>query len=42
MERRVRWGILGNAWIARDYMIPAMRSSRLPTGRTFTAWRPTR
>ena len=23
----IKWGILGNAWIARDFMIPAIRSS---------------
>lgn len=24
----IRWGILGNAWIARDFMIPAIRASK--------------
>ena len=24
MEKKVRWGVLGNAWIARDFMIPAL------------------
>ena len=23
----IKWGVLGNAWIARDFMIPAIRSS---------------
>ena len=27
MDRKVRWGILGNAWIARDFMIPALEAS---------------
>lgn len=27
MPKTVKWGVLGNAWIARDYMIPAMRKS---------------
>lgn len=29
MEQMVRWGILGNAMIARDFMIPAMEASDL-------------
>ena len=24
----IKWGILGNAWIARDFMIPALEKSR--------------
>ena len=27
MEKKVRWGVLGNAWIARDFMIPALEKS---------------
>lgn len=27
MEKKVRWGVLGNAWIARDFMIPALERS---------------
>ena len=29
MEKRVRWGVLGNAWIARDFMIPALAESEI-------------
>lgn len=29
MERKVRWGVLGNAWIARDFMIPALEKSEI-------------
>ena len=29
MSDVVRWGILGNAMIARDFMIPAMEASDL-------------
>lgn len=29
MSEPVRWGILGNAWIARDFMIPALDRSEL-------------
>ena len=29
MEKRVRWGVLGNAWIARDFMIPALERSEI-------------
>ena len=29
MEKQVRWGVLGNAWIARDFMIPAMADSAI-------------
>lgn len=29
MREPVRWGILGNAWIARDFMIPALGKSEL-------------
>ena len=27
MEKKLRWGVLGNAWIARDFMIPALENS---------------
>ena len=29
MEKKVRWGVLGNAWIARDFMIPALEKSEI-------------
>lgn len=29
MEKKVRWGVLGNAWIARDFMIPALQRSEI-------------
>jgi predicted dehydrogenase len=29
MEKKVRWGVLGNAWIARDFMIPALERSEI-------------
>lgn len=27
--KKVRWGVLGNAWIARDFMIPALEKSEI-------------
>ena len=29
MAQNVRWGVLGNAWIARDFMIPALERSEI-------------
>ena len=29
MRKAVRWGVLGNAWIARDFMIPALERSEI-------------
>jgi predicted dehydrogenase len=29
MAQKVRWGVLGNAWIARDFMIPALEKSEI-------------
>ena len=29
MAQKVRWGVLGNAWIARDFMIPALERSEI-------------
>lgn len=29
MKQTVRWGVLGNAWIARDFMIPALEKSEI-------------
>ena len=29
MSKKVRWGVLGNAWIARDFMIPALEKSEI-------------
>ena len=29
MKKTVRWGVLGNAWIARDFMIPALENSEI-------------
>ena len=29
MDKKVRWGVLGNAWIARDFMIPALERSEV-------------
>ena len=29
MSKKVRWGVLGNAWIARDFMIPALERSEI-------------
>ena len=29
MRKKVRWGVLGNAWIARDFMIPALEKSEI-------------
>ena len=29
MSNKVRWGVLGNAWIARDFMIPALEKSEI-------------
>ena len=29
MKNTVRWGVLGNAWIARDFMIPALENSEI-------------
>lgn len=29
MDKKVRWGVLGNAWIARDFMIPALERSKI-------------
>ena len=29
MEKKVRWGVLGNAWIARDFMITALEKSEI-------------
>lgn len=29
MTKKVCWGVLGNAWIARDFMIPALEKSQI-------------
>lgn len=29
MDKKVHWGVLGNAWIARDFMIPALERSEI-------------